>query len=115
MQEVDLHLPRDVATARTCADCTRSFCLGYNLPFCKGVQKEEEVVTACFARDGVMDRVLVWGFVVVTVGLVAWAGVRGWVWGRLRRMGFGGGGGWLGAGGEGRGGGGYEGVMGGGR
>ncbi|RPB20898.1 hypothetical protein L211DRAFT_769357, partial [Terfezia boudieri ATCC MYA-4762] len=62
----------------TCADCTRSFCLGYNLPFCKGVQKEEDVATSCFARDGLMDRVLVWGFVIVTVGLLVWAGIRGW-------------------------------------
>ena len=55
------------------------------------------MVTSCFARDGVMDRVLVWGFVVVTVGLLVWAGVRGWVLERVR--GFGGGArGWLGGG-----------------
>ncbi|KAF8420227.1 hypothetical protein EV426DRAFT_675622 [Tirmania nivea] len=88
---------------RTCADCTRSFCLGYNLPFCKGVQKEEEVVTSCFARDGVMDRVLVWGFVVVTVGLLVWAAVRGWVLERVR--GFCGPGGWFRGRGE------YEGLA----
>ena len=58
------------------------------------MQKEEDVVTSCFARDGVMDRVLVWGFVVVTLGLLVWAGVRGWVLERVR--GFGGTGGWLG-------------------
>ncbi|KAF8453340.1 hypothetical protein BGX38DRAFT_1178109 [Terfezia claveryi] len=87
----------------TCADCTRSFCLGYNLPFCKGVQKEEDVATSCFARDGLMDRVLVWGFVIVTVGLLVWAGIRGWVLERVRV--FGGAGTWLGRRGAG-----YEGL-----
>lgn len=66
----------------TCSDCNRNFCLSYNLPFCKDVQ-EEEVVTSCFARDGVMDRVLVLGFVIVTVGLLLWAGVRRWVTERM--------------------------------
>ena len=80
--------------SHTCADCTRNFCLSYNLPVCKSVQKEEEVVTSCFARDSIMDRVLVWGFVVVTVGLLLWAGVRGWVLERVR--GFGAARGWLG-------------------
>lgn len=62
----------------TCSDCNRGFCLSYNLPFCKDVP-EEEVVTSCFARDGVMDRVLVLGFVIVTMGLLLWAGIRRWV------------------------------------
>ncbi|KAI5782658.1 hypothetical protein EDC01DRAFT_789452 [Geopyxis carbonaria] len=71
-------------TSNSCADCTRQFCLDYNLPFCK-TARDTEVTTSCFARDGVKDRVVVWVFIVATVGLGCWAGGRGWVmktWGR---------------------------------
>ncbi|KAI5807331.1 hypothetical protein DFH27DRAFT_650852 [Peziza echinospora] len=83
--------PRAPAASTTCADCTRSYCLGYNLPICKDIKREEDVVTSCFARDSVGDRLIVWGFVVVTGGLVVWAGVRGWVGRMLERRGWGGG------------------------
>ncbi|KAF8443649.1 hypothetical protein BDZ91DRAFT_167043 [Kalaharituber pfeilii] len=73
-----LFLRSPSTTSPTCADCTRSFCASYNLPICKDT-KEEDITTTCFARDAVMDRVLVWGFLLVTVGLIAWAGVRGCV------------------------------------
>lgn len=33
--------------ALNCNDCTRKFCLGYDLPTCKGA-KEDDVVTTCF-------------------------------------------------------------------
>ncbi|KAL2814757.1 hypothetical protein BJX63DRAFT_190501 [Aspergillus granulosus] len=31
----------------SCNDCNRKFCLGYDLPTCKGA-KEEDVLTTCF-------------------------------------------------------------------
>lgn len=49
-------------------------------------------MTSCFARDALLDRVLVWGFVIVTLGLLGWAGVRGWVWERWGAVGSWGGG-----------------------
>lgn len=33
----------------TCNDCTRAFCLNYNLPICKGA-KDEDVFTSCFRK-----------------------------------------------------------------
>lgn len=32
--------------------------------------------TACFQRDSEKDMFIVWGFILATVGLVGWAGVR---------------------------------------
>lgn len=62
----------------TCADCNRAFCLDYNLPICKGA-KEEDVFTTCFQRDSAKDEAVVFIFISATVGLLVWAGVRGWV------------------------------------
>lgn len=33
--------------ALSCNDCNRKFCLGYDLPVCKGA-KEEDVTSTCF-------------------------------------------------------------------
>ncbi|GAB7348893.1 hypothetical protein MBLNU459_g7587t2 [Dothideomycetes sp. NU459] len=62
----------------TCADCNRQFCLGYNLPICKGA-KEEDVFATCFQRDSAKDQAIVLIFLAVTVGLLVWAAVRPWV------------------------------------
>jgi hypothetical protein len=62
---------------RTCADCNKQFCLSYNLPICKDVA-EDNVFTTCFQRDSVKDQVVVWGFLLVTLGLLAWAAVKPW-------------------------------------
>lgn len=54
----EFHYTRDVADsmmdkransyqALSCNDCNRKFCLGYDLPVCKGA-KEEDVVSTCF-------------------------------------------------------------------
>jgi hypothetical protein len=61
--------------ARTCADCTKQFCLSYNLPICS-TAKEENVFTTCFQRDSVKDEAVVFLFIGATVGLLIWAGVR---------------------------------------
>ena len=67
---------RPRASKKSCNDCNRQFCLGYS--FCKG-EKEEKVVTTCFQRDSTKDQVVVLGFILVTGGLLGWAGVRPWV------------------------------------
>lgn len=61
--------------ARTCADCTKQFCLSYNLPICAKA-KEENVFTTCFQRDSVKDEAVVFLFIGATVGLLIWAAVR---------------------------------------
>jgi len=62
----------------TCADCTRAFCLDYNLPICKNA-REEDVFTTCFQRDSLKDETVVVIFLFVTAGLLAWAVVKPWV------------------------------------
>ncbi|KAI1618994.1 hypothetical protein EDD37DRAFT_624340 [Exophiala viscosa] len=62
----------------TCADCTRAFCLDYNLPICKNV-REEDVFTTCFQRDSLKDETVVVVFIFATAGLLAWALVKPWV------------------------------------
>lgn len=66
------------AKARTCADCTKKFCLSYNLPICQGADEEEDVFTTCFQRDSTKDQVVIYLLILATVGLLAWAGVKPW-------------------------------------
>ncbi|KAI1861983.1 uncharacterized protein JN550_010614 [Neoarthrinium moseri] len=66
------------AASSSCAQCTRAFCLGYNLPICKDAQ-EKDVVTMCFQRDSRKDMIIVWGFIVGTLGLLGWAAVKRFV------------------------------------
>ncbi|KAK6080544.1 hypothetical protein SCUP234_05090 [Seiridium cupressi] len=63
------------AASASCTQCTRAFCLAYNLPICKNAQ-EKDVVTMCFQRDSRKDMIIVWGFIVGTLGLLGWAGVK---------------------------------------
>ncbi|KIW32703.1 uncharacterized protein PV07_04231 [Cladophialophora immunda] len=62
----------------TCADCTRAFCLDYNLPICKNA-RDEDVFTTCFQRDSLKDETVVVIFIFATAGLLAWAVVKPWV------------------------------------
>ncbi|KAK4449640.1 hypothetical protein QBC34DRAFT_438076 [Podospora aff. communis PSN243] len=80
-----------------CSICNRSFCAGYRLPICKDIE-EAQIKTDCFQRDSAKDRVIVWAFMLGTMGLLGWAGLR-----RLVEANKGAAGGWL------------NGVMGGGR
>lgn len=59
----------------SCSQCNRAFCLDYNLPICKGAE-EKDVVTMCFQRDSRKDQIIVWGFIVGTLGLLGWAGAQ---------------------------------------
>ncbi|KIV89549.1 hypothetical protein PV10_06942 [Exophiala mesophila] len=62
----------------SCADCTRAFCLDYNLPICKNAE-EEDVFTSCFQRDSLKDETVVVIFIFGTAGLLAWALVKPWI------------------------------------
>ncbi|EXJ90312.1 hypothetical protein A1O1_03411 [Capronia coronata CBS 617.96] len=62
----------------TCTDCTRAFCLDYNLPICKNA-REEDVFTTCFQRDSLKDETVVVVFIFATAGLLAWALVKPWI------------------------------------
>lgn len=52
----------------TCADCTRAFCLDYNLPICKDA-REEDVFTTCFRKS--------WSCVLLFPGATRWASCAG--------------------------------------
>ncbi|KAL1975818.1 hypothetical protein VTN31DRAFT_4210 [Thermomyces dupontii] len=64
--------------ALTCNDCTRKFCLDYNLPKCKGAT-EDDVFTACFQRDSTKDEIVVVVFIATTSALLIWAIMKPWV------------------------------------
>jgi len=61
-----------------CNDCNRQFCLGYNLPICKGAT-EKDVFATCFQRDSRKDETVVFIFIFATVGLLGWSFIRPWV------------------------------------
>ncbi|KAG6132025.1 hypothetical protein E4U28_006743 [Claviceps purpurea] len=65
--------PRSLSTS--CSECTKSFCLNQGIDFCKEA-KEEDVVTMCFQRDSNKDRIIVWGFILGTTGLLGWAALK---------------------------------------
>ncbi|KAL1996407.1 hypothetical protein VTN49DRAFT_172 [Thermomyces lanuginosus] len=64
--------------ALTCNDCTRKFCLDYNLPKCKGAT-EDDVFTTCFQRDSTKDEIVVVVFIATTSALLIWAVMKPWV------------------------------------
>ncbi|KAK5662322.1 hypothetical protein OQA88_8228 [Cercophora sp. LCS_1] len=63
------------ASTASCKQCTKAFCLDYNLPICKNAE-EKDVVTNCFQRDSRKDQIIVWGFILGTAGLLGAAGLR---------------------------------------
>ncbi|KAF7549416.1 hypothetical protein G7046_g8359 [Stylonectria norvegica] len=65
--------PRSKSTS--CSECTKAFCLSQGIDFCKKA-KEEDVTTMCFQRDSNKDKIIVWGFIVGTVGLLGWAAFK---------------------------------------
>ncbi|KAF2863857.1 hypothetical protein K470DRAFT_202730, partial [Piedraia hortae CBS 480.64] len=64
---------------RTCNDCTKQFCLDYHLPICQGAE-EDDVFATCFQRDSAKDETIVFMFIFATGGLLAWAGLKSWVY-----------------------------------
>lgn len=65
--------PRSASTS--CSECTKAFCLGQGIDFCKDAE-EDDVFTMCFQRDSNKDRIIVWGFIFGTLGLLGWAAFK---------------------------------------
>lgn len=63
------------SASSSCSACTKAFCLSQGISFCKDA-KDEDVFTMCFQRDSNKDKIMVWGFIVGTVGLLGWAGFK---------------------------------------
>ncbi|SNX86037.1 uncharacterized protein MEPE_04746 [Melanopsichium pennsylvanicum] len=74
--------------AKPCATCTRQFCLDQGLDICKGAKLEHtdhdtgtglegDVWAKCFERDSGKDQTIITLYILVVLGLVAWAGFRG--------------------------------------
>ncbi|KAK1999379.1 hypothetical protein LX36DRAFT_655519 [Colletotrichum falcatum] len=63
------------AASPSCSQCTKAFCLTSGINFCREAT-EENVQTLCFQRDSNKDRVIVWGFILGTAGLLGWAGLK---------------------------------------
>ncbi|KAJ4327500.1 hypothetical protein N0V84_002026 [Fusarium piperis] len=61
--------------SKSCSECTKAFCLKQGIDFCKGAT-EEDVTTLCFQRDSNKDKIIVWGFIIGTVGLLGWAAFK---------------------------------------
>ncbi|UQC91340.1 uncharacterized protein CLUP02_16874 [Colletotrichum lupini] len=57
------------AASSSCSQCTKAFCLSRGIDFCSKA-KDEDVQTMCFQRDSNKDRVIVWGFLLGTSGLL---------------------------------------------
>ncbi|KAK0744264.1 hypothetical protein B0T21DRAFT_447532 [Apiosordaria backusii] len=72
-------------SSNSCTQCNRAFCLKYNLPICKDAE-EKDVVTSCFQRDSNKDKIIVWGFILGTAGLLSWAGIRKVIEGRIQKQ-----------------------------
>ncbi|PHH66491.1 hypothetical protein CDD81_6966 [Ophiocordyceps australis] len=64
---------RSVSTS--CTECTKAFCLSQGIDFCKDAE-EENVFTLCFQRDSNKDKIIVWAFILGTVGLLGWAAFK---------------------------------------
>lgn len=65
----------DRAGSPSCSMCNRAFCREQRLPICKDAE-EEDIFTTCFQRDSRKDQIVVITFIVSTLGLLGWAGVR---------------------------------------
>ncbi|KAJ1798358.1 hypothetical protein LPJ59_002547 [Coemansia sp. RSA 2399] len=70
--------PIDVGTLmpNVCMNCTRVLCGIAEPDLCEGAAVGEEIVPLCFQRDSLQDELIVWGFLLLVVGLLAWAAIR---------------------------------------
>ncbi|OLL22124.1 hypothetical protein NEOLI_005407 [Neolecta irregularis DAH-3] len=61
---------------KPCNQCTRKFCLDYNLPACTAMTDQEEITTICFQRESRKDKAIIIMFLGVTGGLMGIALIR---------------------------------------
>lgn len=50
---------------------------------------EDKIFTSCFQRDSLKDELVIYLFLIVTTGLLVWAGAKPWVEKLRERSGFG--------------------------
>jgi len=67
--------PSSRTASTSCSECTKNFCLSQGIDICEDAE-EEDVMTLCFQRDSNKDKIIVWGFIVGTVGLLGWAAFK---------------------------------------
>jgi hypothetical protein len=66
--------PRSASSS--CSQCTKAFCISnLGVDICKDAT-DDDVQTMCFQRDSNKDKIIVWGFILGTSGLLGWAAAR---------------------------------------
>ncbi|KAJ2715175.1 hypothetical protein H4R19_001343 [Coemansia spiralis] len=81
--------PIDVDTlllSNVCMNCTRALCSIAEPDLCDGAAVADEVMPLCFQRDSLQDELIVCGFLLLVVGLLAWTAVRGHVKPAVERL-----------------------------
>ncbi|KAK9376253.1 uncharacterized protein V1513DRAFT_439755 [Lipomyces chichibuensis] len=68
-----IRMPEELSPNQSCSECTRKFCLNYNLPICKDAVEDTDVSTICFQRDSVKDEAIVILFIILAGGLLLYA------------------------------------------
>ncbi|KAK9433524.1 hypothetical protein V1505DRAFT_397733 [Lipomyces doorenjongii] len=71
-----IRMPEELSPNQSCSECTRKFCLNYNLPICKDAVEDTDVSTFCFQRDSVKDETIVILFIILAGGLLLYALVK---------------------------------------
>ncbi|KAI9501376.1 hypothetical protein BX070DRAFT_228844 [Coemansia spiralis] len=77
------HLPHasqpidvDTLMPKVCMNCTRLLCGIAEPQLCDGAAVDDEIVPLCFQRDSLQDELIIYGFLLLVVGLLAWAAIR---------------------------------------
>ncbi|KAJ2655540.1 hypothetical protein IW148_006004 [Coemansia sp. RSA 1199] len=77
------HLPHpsapidvDTLVPNVCMNCTKLLCGIAEPDLCDGAAVDDDYVPLCFQRDSMQDKLIVVGFLVLVVGLLAWSAVR---------------------------------------
>ncbi|ORX73387.1 hypothetical protein DL89DRAFT_255485 [Linderina pennispora] len=77
------HLPHasqpidtDTLMPSVCMNCTRLLCGIAEPDLCDGAAVDEEIVPLCFQRDSLQDQLIVNGFLLLVIGLLAWTAMR---------------------------------------
>ncbi|KAJ2773711.1 hypothetical protein IWQ56_000880 [Coemansia nantahalensis] len=77
------HLPHasepidvDTLLPNVCMNCTRALCGIAEPDLCDGAAVGDEIMPLCFQRDSLQDELIVCGFLLLVVGLLAWTAVR---------------------------------------
>ncbi|KAJ2081715.1 hypothetical protein H4R24_002112 [Coemansia sp. RSA 988] len=80
------HLPHasepidvDTLAPNVCMNCTRLLCGIAEPALCDGAAVDDDIAPLCFQRDSLQDELIVSGFLLLVIGLLAWTVLRGHV------------------------------------